>query len=184
MTFKYFVTIIFFFCCHLFFAQAVPVKFLGNITDDNGTVGGANVLITQGGKTYGSTMTNAAGEFNFDLPLGGDFLIVVSKEGYVPKRFSVNTNGVPVEKQANKFPIIEIEMGINKRYDGVDYSLLNQPISKYNYNPGKDNFEFDKPYLEQMIAGLMAIKEAEKAAKNRERDKEANYQAAVKEGDK
>ncbi|MBI2723077.1 MAG: carboxypeptidase regulatory-like domain-containing protein, partial [Bacteroidetes bacterium] len=184
MTFKHAFVILFFFCCHFIFAQTVPVKFVGNISDDNGDVSGAVIQITQGGKSVGNAMTDGSGDYNFSLPLGGEFLVVVSKEGYVSKKFSVSTLGVPPEKAETKFPIIQADMGLNKRLEGVDYSLLNQPINKYHYNPGKDNFEYDKAYLDQMLAGLMAIKEAEKAAKNKDRDKEANYQAAVKNGDK
>ena len=184
MIFKHFLSILFLFCFHLFFCQNVPVKFVGNISDDNGNVGGASVQITQGGKPITSAMTDAGGEYSFNLPLGGEFLVTVTKDGYVAKRFSVSTLGVPPEKALNKFPVIQADMGLNKRLEGVDYSLLNQPINKYNYNPTKDNFEYDKAHLDQMLAGLMAIKEAEKAAKNKEKDKELNYQTAIKEGDK
>ncbi|MCW3077838.1 MAG: hypothetical protein JWO32_2447 [Bacteroidetes bacterium] len=184
MTFKRYCTIILLFCCQIILSQTVPVRFQGNISDDKGDVGGAAIQITQGGKVISSAMTDGNGDYSFNLPLGGEFLIVVSKDGYVSKRFSVSTLGVPPEKADMKFPVIQADMGLNKRLEGVDYSLLNQPINKYNYNPAKDNFEYDKVYLDQMLAGLMAIKEAEKAAKNKDKDKEANYQAAIKNGDK
>ena len=149
MTFKHYCTIILFFCFHSIFSQTVPVRFEGNISDDNGNVGGAVIQITQGGKAVGNAMTDASGDYSFNLPLGGDFLVTVSKDGYVSKRFSVSTLGVPPEKAEMKFPVIQADMGLNKRMEGVDYSLLNQPINKYNYNPTKDNFEYDKNYLDQ-----------------------------------
>ncbi|MDX2172620.1 MAG: carboxypeptidase-like regulatory domain-containing protein [Bacteroidota bacterium] len=165
-------------------SQSVPVRFQGEIGDDNGSVSGANIQITQGSKVVGSAMSDGSGKYNFEVPLGGEFLVTVSKDGYVSKRFSISTLGVPEEKSTTKFPIIEASLSLNKKYDGVDYSLLNQPINKYNYNPTKDNFEYDKNYLEQMIAGLQSIKESEKEAKNKEKNKEASYQAALKTGDK
>jgi hypothetical protein len=183
MTFQRSLLIYLLFFCHYFFAQ-VPVRIVGNISDETGSVSGAAIQISQGGKTVNNVITSAAGDYSFEVPLNGDFLITVSKDGYVSKKFSINTKGVPPEKATTNFPIIEANMGLNKRYEGVDYSLLNQPINKYNYNPNKDNFEYDRPYLEQMLAGLSAIKDAEKIAKNKEKEKEANYQAAVKSGDK
>jgi hypothetical protein len=185
MTFKRFASIILVIFSRLLLAQTVTsISVQGSISDDNGNVSGAAITITQGGKVVNNVLTNAGGGFMFDVPFGGDFLVTVSKDGYVSKRFSINTNGVPPEDQTTKYGTIQIDMGLNKRYEGVDYSLLNQPINKYMYNPAKDKFEYDKNYLDQMLAGLGAIKEAEKNAKNREKDKEANYQAAVKEGDK
>ena len=167
-----------------YLAQTIPLRFEGNVTDESSNLVGATIQITQGGKVVQSAMTDGSGNYFFSLPLGAEYLVVVSKDGYVSKKFSVNTLGVPPEKATSKFADIEASLSLFKRYEGVDYSLLNQPLNKYSYNPYKDNFEYDKAYLEQMIAGMQTIKEAEKAAKNKEKEKEANYQAAIKAGDK
>src|SRR5262249_21174223 len=103
---------------------------------------------------------------------------------YVTKKFTVNTGGVPPEKAATKFPIIQASLGMFKKMEGIDYSALNQPINKYKYNPQLDNFEYDEAYLNQMISKLTAIKEAEKEQLKKEKAKEAQYAAAVKQGDK
>ena len=171
-------------CSLPYLAQTVPIRFEGTVTDESSNLGGATIQITQGGKVVQSAMTDGSGNYSFSLPLGAEYLVVVSKDGYVSKKFSVNTLGVPPEKANSKFADIEASLSLFKRYEGVDYSLLNQPLNKYSYNPNKDNFEYDKAYLEQMIAGMQSIKEAEKAAKNKEKEKEANYQASVKAGDK
>ena len=167
-----------------YLAQTIPLRFEGNVTDESSNLVGATIQITQGGKVVQSAMTDGSGNYFFSLPLGAEYLVVVSKDGYVSKKFSVNTLGVPPEKATSKFADIEASLSLFKRYEGVDYSLLNQPLNKYSYNPYKDNFEYDKAYLEQMIAGMQTIKEAEKAAKNKEKEKEANYQASIKAGDK
>ena len=175
----------FLFTCSIpYLAQTVPLRFEGNVTDESSNLVGATIQITQGGKVVQSAMTDGSGNYFFSLPLGAEYLVVVSKDGYVSKKFSVNTLGVPPEKATSKFADIEASLSLFKRYEGVDYSLLNQPLNKYSYNPYKDNFEYDKAYLEQMIAGMQSIKEAEKAVKNKEKEKEANYQASIKAGDK
>jgi hypothetical protein len=188
MIFNRFIAILLLLSGQIFVAQnnasSTQVTFAGIISDDMGNVSGANLQVTENGKAVTNVVSSAAGEYLFTIPFGGNFLIVVSKEGYVSKRFMVSTIGVPPDKQAEKFPTIKADIGLNKRYEGVDYSLLNQPINKFSYNPQRDNFEYDKPYLEQMLAGLNAIKDAEKAAKNRMKELEARYNAAVKEGDK
>ncbi|MBS1652080.1 MAG: hypothetical protein JSU07_08740 [Bacteroidetes bacterium] len=164
--------------------EAITLRVQGEISDDNGNLSGTTITITQGGKTFLTVSSDASGRYGFDLPLNSDYLVSVSKDGYVTKRFSISTLGVPPEKQNGKFSTIEASLSLNKKYEGVDYSMLNQPINKYYYDANKDNFTYDKNYLEQMIAGLQAIKEAEKAAKNREKEKEANYQSLIKTADK
>src|SRR5262245_26458476 len=73
----------------------VPIKLQGIVSDDKSDLAGVAILVTQGGKNFSSVMTDASGNFAFQLPLDGDYLITVSKDGYVAKKFSVNTQGVP-----------------------------------------------------------------------------------------
>src|SRR6476660_4332183 len=113
------------------FSQAVPLRFQGNVSDDNSDLSAASIQVTQGGKVINTVVTDRLGNYSFELPLGGDYIVVVSKDGYVPKKFSVNTNGVPPEKANTKFPIVEARLSLFKRTDGVDYSLLNQPMNKF-----------------------------------------------------
>ena len=170
--------------CTLFYSQTVPVRVQGDVSDDKGNISGANVLVTQSGKTVNNLTTDGSGKYNFELPLGGDYLITVSKEGYVSKKFSINTGGVPPEKATTQFPIIQASLGLFKKVEGVDYSVMNQPLNKYKYNSEVDNFEYDTDYLEQMLAKLGAIKEAEKQILKKEKEKEAGYNAAIKQADK
>ncbi len=168
--------VIFFSC--LFFlgisihAQTVPLRIQGSVSDDSGELSGVTLQITQGGKPYRSVMTDANGNYYFELPLGGDFLIVVSKDTYVSKKFTINTQGVPPDKGTanDPYPIIDASLTMFKKVEGIDYSLLNQPLIKYEYNPKMDNFGYDKNYLEQMKAKMETIKEAEKVVKSKEKE--------------
>src|SRR5688572_5821461 len=161
-----------------------PLRFQGNVSGERMDLGNATIQITQNGKVVQTVATDGGGNYSFEVPMGGDFLVTVSKEGYVPKKFTISTLDVPPEKAETKWPLIEASLTLFKRLEGIDYSLLNQPLNKYTYNIAKDNFEYDKKYLEQMLNGIEAIKEAEKVVKNKERDKDASYVAAVKAGDK
>src|SRR6185369_9207265 len=90
------------------FSQTVPLRIQGTVSDETTDLGGATVQVTSAGKVFTSVMTDAQGSYYFELPLGGDYLVTVSKEGYVPKKFTVNTQGVPPEKGTVKdpFPVI------------------------------------------------------------------------------
>ena len=174
----------FIFQCLFFYSQNVQVKFQGDISDDKGSISGAQVQVMQGGKMINTITTDGSGKYAFELPLGGDYQVTVSKEGYVSKKFTVNTMGVPPERATTKFPIIQASLGLFKKMEGVDYSALNQPLNKYKYSGEADNFEYDEAYLEQMLAKLESIKAAEKDLIKKEKEKEANYAAAIKLGDK
>src|ERR1044072_1340283 len=111
--------------------KTVQVEVRGSISDESADLSGVSLQVTQGGKVINTTMTDPTGKYSFSVPLGGDFQIVVSKGGYVSKRFTISTNGVTPERAAMKFTPIGAEISLFKKVDGVDYSLLNQPLIKY-----------------------------------------------------
>jgi hypothetical protein len=166
------------------FGQSPLVEVYGNVTDDNTDLVGVLIQVTQGSRVIVSTKTDPNGEYAFQLPLGGEYLAEVSREGYISKKFTISTVGVPPEKVDKKFQPIGASISLFRRMEGVDYSLLNQPMMKFRYNTEEESFEFDKAYQAQMSAGMEQIKEAEKELKRVAKEKEARYALLVKEGDK
>lgn len=165
--------------------QTFPLHVEGYVTDLKGNgVPGANVTVNAGSKVLNNITTDGTGKYAFDLPLNNDYSISVGKAGMVTKKYAVSTRGVPEEKATSKFSSVEASLTLFEKLDGVDYSLLNQPLNKYNYNPVKDNFEYDKNYLDQMLGGLQNLMAAQQAELNKRKDLEANYQSAIKAGDK
>ena len=162
--------------------QQVPVE--GKIEDDEGAVNGAQIIVVQGGKTILNISTGADGKYAFQLPLGNDYVVSVTRAGYITKKFAVSTRGVPPEIAQYKFKGFQASPSIWPKVDGVDYSALNQPASKFFYDPNKQDFTNDKAYQEQM-AGLVAnIREQEETIKKGKKDADKNYQAAISAGDK
>ena len=135
-----------FFSYFSFFAQDVLVEVQGDVSDDNSDLSGVALKVSQGSKVITSALTDPTGKYSFQVPLGGDFMVVVSKDGYVSKRFTISTTGVTPERALLKFTPIGARITLFKKVEGVDYSLLNQPLIKYVYNPTKENFEYDKVY--------------------------------------
>ena len=165
--------------------QTFPLHVEGYVTDLKGNgMPGVSVAVNAGGKIINNITTDGTGKYSFDLPLNNDYSIMVSKPGMATKKYSVSTRGVPDEKTTSKFSTVEASLTLFEKLDGVDYSLLNQPLNKYNYNPLKDNFEYDKNYLDQMLGGLQNLMSAQQAELNKRKDLEGNYQSAIKAGDK
>jgi hypothetical protein len=164
--------------------QSQLIEVYGNVTDDNRDLVGVLIQVTQGSRVVVSTKTDPNGEYAFQLPFGGEFLAEVSREGYVTKKFTISTMGIPPEKKETKFQPIGASISLFRRLEGIDYSLLNQPMMKFRYNPQDEGFEYDKAHQAQMSEGLERIKEAEKDIKRAEKEREAKYASLVKEGDR
>lgn len=175
------------FCYTVNFSQNITVDFEGKVSNDNVILGEVIVQVLQNGVLLTSFKTESDGSYNIYLPLGHDYLISISKNNYVQKYYSVSTKGIP-EDQANvKLPTISADVDLFKYYDGVDYSLFNEPINKFFYNAKKSNFDYDKDYLKEKKAAMKLVKLAEKKAillaleKNEAKQKELEASSDKKE---
>lgn len=164
--------------------QANALHCQGNVYENNFDIVGALIQVYDRGQVVNSTTTDNGGFYALELDLGSDYVIVISKEGYVSKRFTVNTMDVPEEFAEKHFSGINVDVVLHKRMAGVDYSIMEKPLNKYAYNPDKINFEFDLKYLQQVKIELEAVYEAERLARLKLKEKEAMYVNAIKLGDK
>lgn len=138
----------------------------------------------QGSTKVLETMTGDDGAFKFQIPSNGDYLIIVTKPGHCTKKFTVSTRGVPADKVKGDFKGFNIEsISLFEPLPGIDYSELNQPLVKVNYNATSDNFDYDEAYSNQMLSVLERLRQLELDALNKQKELEANYTAAIKAGD-
>lgn len=158
------VTVILLFCFTVNFSQDITVDFEGRVTNETAVLSEVVVQVLQNGKLLTSFQTGTDGNYNVYLPLGYDYLISISKNNYVQKYFSVSTKGIPADQAATKFPTIRADVDLFKYYEGVDYSLFNDPINAFYYNAKKRNFDYDKDLLKEKKEAMKKIKMAEKEA--------------------
>ena len=170
--------------CVIANAQVSGVEIYGNIGDENTDLEGVQVKVSQAGRTLSSVNTDMNGDYAVKLPFGGEFLLEVSREGYVAKRFTVSTVGIPAEKQTDKFQPIGASINLLRRIEGVDYSILNQPMMKFRYNMVEETMEFDKTHQAMMSAEIKKIEEAQKELRRLEKEKEARFASLMKDGEK
>ncbi len=152
------------FCFNANYSQDVTVDFEGRVSNDNMTLSESIVQVLQDGKLLTSFKTDQNGSYNVYLPLGSDYLISISKNNYVQKYFSVSTKGIPQDQAGVKLPAIKADVDLFKYYDGVDYSMFDEPISKFFYSSKKGNFDYDKEYLKAKKEEMKKVKLAEKKA--------------------
>jgi hypothetical protein len=173
------------------FSQNLTVDFEGRVTHETSVLSEVIVQVLQDGKLLTSFKTDQTGNYNVYLPLGSDYIISISKNDYVQKYFSVSTKGIPADQSNVKFPSIRADVDLFKYYEGVDYTLFDEPINKFYYSTRKGNFEYDKDLLKEKKEAMKKIKLAEKQAillalkKNEEKqkqlDKSSKSEVAKKE---
>ena len=151
-------------CFSKTFAQDITVDFEGSVTNDDSTLSEVIVQVMQNGKLLTTFKTDNSGSYNIYLPIGSDYLIAISKNNYVQKYFTVSTKGIPLEQTDIKFPTIRADVDLFKYYEGVDYSLFDEPVNKFYYNSKAGNFEYDKDLLKKKKAAMKLVKLAEKRA--------------------
>ncbi len=157
---------------HYCYAQQVTIHFKGKIyTEKNSSIGGANINVVQDEFLPSSTQADADGNYNLYLPLNREFDITVSKEGYVQKKYFISTKGIKEDQKLAKFPDYVADVVLFTRVEGVDYSLFDQPINKYSYNPKNHNMDYDEKYLKEMKLAMKAIQQAERDAEKAEKEK-------------
>src|SRR5688500_17900455 len=98
------------FCSTVNLAQPITVDFEGQVSHNDSILSEVIVQVLQNGNLLTSFKTNQTGSYNIYLPLGSDYLISISKNGYVQKYFSVSTKGVPAEQARIKFPAIRADV--------------------------------------------------------------------------
>ncbi|MBK9283459.1 MAG: carboxypeptidase regulatory-like domain-containing protein [Sphingobacteriaceae bacterium] len=129
-------------------AQQIFIHFEGRVFDENSQViGGASVLVKQNSLVYNSFSTDGEGDYNLYLPLNGEYQVIISKEGYVAKKYVVNTQNIPADKSKTPFADHVANVVLFTFYEGVDYSLFDEPMNVYSYNKTRDNICFDADYL-------------------------------------
>lgn len=166
-----------------FYTQDEPfLELSGFVADaDNGNkLDGVNINIIADGASEANFYTDG-GKYYYQLKFGKNYMVVYSRTGYVTKKLNINTNGVPPEKQ-NKIKDLEIEMTLFEKIQGMDYSLLNQPIGKSAYN-GNDEIAWDFAYTSQMNQKIEALIAEYKKKKLQEEAKEQAYKEAMSNGD-
>jgi epidermal growth factor receptor substrate 15 len=136
---------------------------------------GVTAKLFETGKEISSTVTNADGVVSFKLVPNSDYIIELSKQGYVSKIININTKIPDYEK--NQFEVA-FSILLFIPCEGLDYSVLQNPVVKITYDDLKRDFFNDKVYSNTMNAKLQQLMEAN--------DKciEDKYQAIVKKADR
>ena len=159
----------------------------GVVKDDNGNrLTSSTVTLIQDGAKVDKVSTGKNGRFDFYLEFDHEFIVVISKSGYVTKRIDFNTKNIPEDEKQWGYER-DISVNLFKEVEGVDYSILKKPIGKFYYEPNIENFVTDVIYTKSIKNELERLedeyKEKVKDLANSEKQEERDYLLAIKDAE-
>ena len=149
----------------------------GRVMADEKRLAKASINLIENGTIIKRAQTPVNGKFTLVLKPDKDYTIEVGKSGYVSKKISFSTKGVPPDKVGSGFRPFPITLFIFKEIEGLDVSILEKPFGKIRYYAKEDVFDMDKAYTKQMRSQLDRLAK-QVAVKQKEEEKKAAEEAA------
>ena len=157
--------------------------------EDKRGLDSADIRVTnEMGKEVIYGLTDEKGRLAFRLPLGRRFTINVSKKGYVKKMIGVDTH---VPEDSRKDFIFTFDIDIFEKVEGLDVSVLNEPVAKISFRVLDKTFSYDASYtnkvngnLQKMYREYYALEKKKKEAADSVPDKPLNVKSSGSSGTK
>ena len=155
--------------------------------ETNKRLEGATITVKRNGAVFKTLTSPETGKFEVSLLPDAVYVIEFSMPGHVTKRIELSTKNVPPEdaKFGFDFPM---EMNLFEPMDGLDVSILNQPIAKVAFNPATGYMDYDPEYTKSIQKELDRLKtELAERLKQQEAErklKQAEYDKAIASADK
>ncbi|HIA36224.1 MAG TPA: carboxypeptidase regulatory-like domain-containing protein [Flavobacteriales bacterium] len=155
----------------------------GRVTSDNKKLQGAVVSLIKNTRIVQEIVTMDDGHFVFVLKPDNEYVIEVSKKGYVSKSIYFSTRNVPEEILYTLLePEFPVEITLFRALEGLNASVLNEPVGRILYSPKLDDFAVDLDYAKKIQPELRQLSRDLKLG-NKEMDKLATYKKKDKTDD-
>ncbi len=156
------------------------------VTDDGKKMSGAVIEVFKNGKFVEKVKTDGKGRADIPMDAGGVYTITISGEGKILKKIEVDTKNTPADLNEPLFYPAEVD--IFDKVDGIDYSILNQPIGKITFDPEYGDFSADASHTKKVQSALKKMTDDYMTQKaevlKNEKENQKLYDAAVKIADK
>ena len=111
-------------------------------------------VMNEAGKSVMIGYSDSKGRIIFKLPLCRKFTISFTKNGFIKKIISVDTN---VPKADRKDFVFAYDVDIFEKVEGLDVSILSQPVAKVVFKPFDKTFTYDAAYTNKVNSGLQKM---------------------------
>ncbi|MBW6482603.1 MAG: hypothetical protein K0B10_06040 [Vicingaceae bacterium] len=148
---------------------------------------GVTITIKRNGTVWKTITSSPSGEFVLELPPDAIYLVEFSKPGFTTKKMEFSTKNIPSEDAKYGFEF-RMEMNLFEEVEGLDVSILNQPIAKIAFDPATGYMDYDPSYTKSIQKELEKLKkEQEEKRKQQEAErkaKEKEYKTIIAAADK
>jgi serine phosphatase RsbU (regulator of sigma subunit)/Tfp pilus assembly protein PilF len=119
-----------------YISDTLQLNVQGIVTHDGKTINGAVINVILNSKIVSQVITRKNGRFDFSVNYGEDYIVEVSKEGFITKKIIISAKidediiragGVTEGFFDLQIPMIEMIPGLNT-------SVFNQPVKKYVFD--------------------------------------------------
>ena len=129
-----------------------------------------NVKVTQDGKSFKTFKCDSKGRFETQIYPNHVYMFHFSMDYHATSKVEVSTF-LPEEKTQDYVGgLFNFDCEMFERLEGLNLSLLNNPLVKIKYNSEKNDFEYDKKYTERMLYNLEGFREQLAEMKQRRKD--------------
>lgn len=116
----------------------------------------ANVTVYKDSTIFLNTESEKrSGKCKFQLPLDGDYVVELSKDGHVSKKIRINTKVPEVRKRKN-FEF-RFEADLFESIPGLNVTVLQKPVAEVKYSDGFDSFIYDVEYTSKVNKDLKKL---------------------------
>jgi tetratricopeptide (TPR) repeat protein len=148
---------------------------VGNVDNNMKPLTNVKVSLIKNGNVEKTYITSTDGKFHFTLELNSEYTILVEKSGMLPKKIYFNTK-VP-DDAFNKWTN-EFGMSLYAGCEGVNTSILDEPVDRIQFSTNSRDFVSDKAYADNIHNRLAKLQT------DIENCQENKFQSKINEGDK
>lgn len=128
------------------FAQNKGVDVSGAVKEGWKGLEGTRLTLYKNGNVDKSLTTSATGKFAFFFEANANYVLDVSKSGYVTKKIAFNTT-VPAD--INQVWDFDFIVELFQDQSGLDKAIFSNPVAKVRYSARHNEFDYDLDYTMQ-----------------------------------
>lgn len=163
------------------FGQNRALVISGVVKEGKDKLSGVKVSIIKGTPSGAAVIkefvTDGSGKFDYPLEVNSQYIVEISKPGFVSKSISYNTTVPDADNFNWTFDFI---VELFKTPEGVDVAVFKNPVAKVHYNEDYSDFDYDLDYSMEFKKKEEQVMQQIEQAKKQEEKVDINQVAEAK----